>query len=65
MLSKASLKVVEYLGPREDMPPKVDVGFYKNSQTRNVQIGDYKMEFKTTYGKTADEDVQSMTMTLL
>ena len=30
-----------------------------------MQIGRYKMEFKTTYGKTEEEDVQTMTMTLL
>ena len=57
MLSKKEHKVLEYLGPREQQPPKIETGIYKNSQTKNVQIGDYEMEFKTTYGKTQDLDI--------
>jgi hypothetical protein len=64
-LSRTAHKVLEWLGPRENQPPKIETGVYKNSQTTNVQIGDYKMEFKTTYGKTEDLDTQTMTMTLL
>lgn len=64
-MSKSTLKELEYTGPRENNPPKIETAFYKNSETKNVQIGDYKMDFKTTYGKTEDEDVQTMTMTLL